>query len=69
MQVYWGEKDLNPVPLACHPSVLTTKLSVQAKFGSVSSTSGSYYQVIPGNDQNMSPTNQKTAGSKLERTS
>ena len=27
------------------------------------------YQVIPGNDQNKSPTNQKTAGSKLERTS
>ena len=27
------------------------------------------YQVIPGNDQNMSPTNQKTAESKLERTS
>ena len=26
-------------------------------------------QVIPGNDQNTSPTNQKTAGSKLERTS
>ena len=25
--------------------------------------------MIPGNDQNMSPTNQKTAGSKLERTS
>ena len=28
-----------------------------------------YNQVIPGNDQNTSPTNQKTAGSKLERTS
>ena len=27
------------------------------------------YQVIPGNDQNASPTNQKTAGSKLDRTS
>ena len=27
------------------------------------------FQVIPGNDQNMSPTNQKTAGSNLERTS
>ena len=27
------------------------------------------YQVIPGNDQNASPTNQKTAGSKLARTS
>ena len=27
------------------------------------------YWVIPGNDQNTSPTNQKTAGSKLERTS
>ena len=26
-------------------------------------------QVIPGNDQNMYPTSQKTAGSKLERTS
>ena len=26
-------------------------------------------QAIPGNDQNASPTNQKTAGSKLERTS
>ena len=26
-------------------------------------------QVIPGNDQNMYPTNQKTPGSKLERTS
>ena len=26
-------------------------------------------QVLPGNDQNISPTNQKTAGSKLERTS
>ena len=26
-------------------------------------------QVIPGNDQNMSPTNQETAGSNLERTS
>ena len=25
--------------------------------------------MIPGNDQNTSPTNQKTAGSKLERTS
>ena len=24
--------------------------------------------MIPGNDQNTSPTNQKTAGSKLERT-
>ena len=27
------------------------------------------YQVIPGNDQNASPTNQKTAGSTLKRTS
>ena len=27
------------------------------------------YQAIPGNDQNASPTNQKTAGSKLDRTS
>ena len=27
------------------------------------------YQVIPGNDQNTSSTNQKTAGSNLERTS
>ena len=26
------------------------------------------HQVIPGNDQNMSPTNQKTAESKLEQT-
>ena len=26
-------------------------------------------QVIPGNDQNTSPTNQKTTGSKLGRTS
>ena len=26
-------------------------------------------QAIPGNDQNASPTNQKTAGSKLDRTS
>ena len=26
-------------------------------------------QVVPGNDQNTSPTNQKTAGSNLERTS
>ena len=26
-------------------------------------------QAIPGNDQIASPTNQKTAGSKLERTS
>ena len=26
-------------------------------------------QAIPGNDQNASPINQKTAGSKLERTS
>ena len=26
-------------------------------------------QVIPGNDQNTSPTNQKTVGSNLERTS
>ena len=26
-------------------------------------------QAIPGNDQNASPTNQKTARSKLERTS
>ena len=25
--------------------------------------------MIPGNDQNASPTNQKTAGSKLDRTS
>ena len=28
-----------------------------------------HIQAIPGNDQNASPTNQKTAGSKLERTS
>ena len=28
-----------------------------------------YFQAIPGNDQNASPTNQKTAGSKLDRTS
>ena len=27
------------------------------------------YQAIPGNNQNASPTNQKTAGSKLDRTS
>ena len=27
------------------------------------------FQAIPGNGQNASPTNQKTAGSKLERTS
>ena len=27
------------------------------------------YQAIPGNDQIASPTNQNTAGSKLERTS
>ena len=27
------------------------------------------FQVIPGNDQIASPTNQKTAGSKLDRTS
>ena len=27
------------------------------------------YQAIPGNDQNASPTNQKTTGSKLNRTS
>ena len=27
------------------------------------------FQVIPGNDQNTPPTNQKTAGNKLERTS
>ena len=27
------------------------------------------YQVIPGNDQNTSLTNQKAAGSNLERTS
>ena len=27
------------------------------------------FQAIPGNDQNASPTNQKTAGSKLDRTS
>ena len=26
------------------------------------------YQAIPGNDQNASPTNQKTAESKVERT-
>ena len=26
-------------------------------------------QAIPGNDQNASPTNEKTAGSKLDRTS
>ena len=26
-------------------------------------------QAVPGNDQNASPTNQKTAGSKLDRTS
>ena len=29
----------------------------------------SIYQEIPENDQNASPTNQKTAGSKLDRTS
>ena len=29
----------------------------------------SHYQAIPGNDQNASPTNQKIAGSKLDRTS
>ena len=28
-----------------------------------------FYQVIPGNDQNTSPTNQRTIGSKLQRTS
>ena len=28
-----------------------------------------FCQMIPGNDQNTSPTNQRTAGSKLERTS
>ena len=28
-----------------------------------------HYQTIPGNDQNASPTNQKTTGSKLDRTS
>ena len=27
------------------------------------------FQVIPGNDQNTSPTNQETTGSMLERTS
>ena len=26
------------------------------------------FQVIPGNDENTTPTNQETAGSKLERT-
>ena len=30
---------------------------------------GTETQVIPGNDQNMCPTNQKPGGSKLERTS
>ena len=30
---------------------------------------GESFELIPGNDQNMSPTNQKTAGSNLERTS
>ena len=28
-----------------------------------------HIQAIPGNDQNASPTNQKTARSKLDRTS
>ena len=37
---------------------ISWKKSVMSKF----------LQVIPGNDQNTSPTNQKTAGSKLERT-
>ena len=32
-------------------------------------TTACCYQAIPGNDQNASPTNQKTAGSKLDRTS
>ena len=27
------------------------------------------YQAIPGHDQNATPTNQKTAGSKLDQTS
>ena len=28
-----------------------------------------HYQAVPGNDQNASPTNQETAGSKVDRTS
>ena len=31
--------------------------------------SNSSFQAIPGNDQNASPTNQKTAGRKPDRTS
>ena len=35
----------------------------------VAITENLYIQAILGNDQNASPTNQKTAGSKLDRTS
>ena len=47
-------------------SKVTLKLKDYVSFISGSS---SINQVIPGNDQNTSPTNQKTDGSKLERAS
>ena len=41
----------------------------RAKISPVQCEHSPNYQAIPGNDQNASPTNQKTPGSKLDRTS
>ena len=50
--------------------IVTRRNKSRYVFGEKSGRKGELnLQAILGNDQNASPTNQKTAGSKLERTS
>ena len=52
----------NFISISCDVTELLKKVS------KVGGNSPHMYQAIPGNDQNASPTNQKTAESKLGRT-
>ena len=68
--VTWPQSHNSPIfeiqnTLICRPPKILYLCTVQLIPHCVISG----YQAIPGNDQIASPTNQKTAGSKLKRTS
>ena len=47
----------------------SSEKQLENKDAYITKSQGNRIQAIPGNDQNASPTNQKTAGRKLDRTS
>ena len=51
------------------PLTIGSNVCWKERFINMSNTRSFHYQATSGNDQIASPTNQKTAGSKLKRTS